>query len=249
MPSEKPPRRLRERLALEFDRCIHCHHVVALDVPRECVDRLPLRRMPLRNVGAVKQHGVIAREDVRRVVEHTQMFAADLGVSGVDVDHVDLAGAQRVVGNAVVEACRGLRQFVALHNRRPAIGAAEKFVREAKPQRRMRGEVGQRADVFALGIGFAHGQRVGVFKAERHAGRQAHRRKAAVDVGQQRGLIGIGCLVGGQVEDFSGDSAEVIRIDVDAAVPERGKDDGGVAQARYVFGGAARVCGLREDFA
>ena len=177
------------------------------------------------------------------------MLAADLGIGGVDVDHVDLPGTQRVVGNAMVETGWMLRQRVACGDGRPAVGAAEKFVRQAEAQRRVHRQIGEGADVLAFGVGLAHGERVGVFKAERHARSQAHGAKCAVYVGQQCGLIRIGRLCLRQVEDFGGDGAEVVGVGVNAAVLERGKDDGGVTQARYVFGWAALGGGLREDFA
>ena len=57
----------------------------------------------LRHVQAIEQHRVVAREEFAVVLERAQLEALDLGVGGVDVHHVDPAGRDRLVGEAVVE--------------------------------------------------------------------------------------------------------------------------------------------------
>ena len=90
------------------------------------------------------------------VVEHRQAEAAELGVGRVDVDHVDAAGGDGVVGEAVVEADRLARaRAVGLAQRRPAVGALQELVREAERERRAAAGLNRsemRADAERLGL-------------------------------------------------------------------------------------------------
>ena len=43
------------------------------------------------------------------VLEHADAVALDLRVGGIEIDHVELAGGERFIGEAVVQAARRLR--------------------------------------------------------------------------------------------------------------------------------------------
>ncbi|MNN07596.1 hypothetical protein D3C81_1204250 [compost metagenome] len=196
--------------------------------------------MPARYVEPVDHHGVVARKDVAVVLQHAQVKFADLGVGGIDVGGVDLPLGHCLVGNAMVDADRPLRQAIALRQHRPAIGPAQELVRQAKPQPGLAGEVGQLAQVPRAGVG--DGDRIGILEAQRDARAKAHRRQRGVDLGQ-RGA-------GRQLQDLAGQRAGVVGIEVDAARLERLEDDGGVAQAGQVARRAIRGGGggLGQDF-
>src|SRR4029078_12889344 len=72
----------------------------------ELAQRLERAWKPLRDVGAVEQHRVVARK-VRAVVrEYWQAVLVELRVGRVNVDRVDLLAGDRFVGEAMIEAAR-----------------------------------------------------------------------------------------------------------------------------------------------
>ena len=131
--------------ALQLGARVHGDHVAFVDAAFQRLQRGPGGRLPRRQVEPVQQHRVVAREVVAVVAQHAQAELADLGVGGVDVDHVDLAGGDRVVGQAVVQAGRRLREAVARCQALPAVGAADELVGQAEPQLGVARQVAQRA--------------------------------------------------------------------------------------------------------
>ncbi len=122
-PAAAPPcatKRLRdlgEAAAVEFDLRVERDHRRRIDAAFEAAQRRRVER------GAHQQHRFVAREERAVVLEHPQAKAPDLGVGRVDVDHVDLAGRDRVVGEAVVEPGAGLDRQT---RRRPSAPASHR---------------------------------------------------------------------------------------------------------------------------
>ncbi len=196
-----------------------------------------------RRVEAMQQHGVVAREELALVLEHDDAMARDLGIGGVKVDRVHLARGKRLVGDAVVDAARRrLRQGVSGLQSRPAVAAAEEFVRETESQVGMAREVGDRFDVALFRDILRDPDRVTVGKAERDARGEAKRREPCIQRGKIEVLLGL--------QDLARDRAGVLRVNVDCAGGERFLEDRGVAEALSKFG--ARATALRllcEEFA
>ena len=69
----------------------------------------------------------------------------DLRVGRVDVHHFDLPRGDRLVGEAMIEARRRrVRQAIRRLQPRPAVGAADEFLRQPELQLRMAREIAQR---------------------------------------------------------------------------------------------------------
>jgi hypothetical protein len=66
---------------------------VLVDLAFERLQRGPGLGQPRRQVELVEHHGVVARKVLPVVFQHAQAEVVDLGVGGVDVDHVDLLRA------------------------------------------------------------------------------------------------------------------------------------------------------------
>src|SRR5262245_65361065 len=64
------------------------------------------------------------------VLQDLDAVALDLRVGRIEVDHVDLARSERLVGEAMIEAARLLRQAVGFPQPRPAVAPAEELVRQ-----------------------------------------------------------------------------------------------------------------------
>jgi hypothetical protein len=97
-------------------------------------ERLPRPGQALREIRAVQQHRVVAREVLAVVVEHGQAVLVELRISRVDVDRIDLALGDGFVRESVIEAARRLEgQLVGALQSRPAVGAPDEFLR--KPRR------------------------------------------------------------------------------------------------------------------
>ncbi len=137
----------------------------------------------------------------------------------------------------MVESGRRLRQHVGRLQARPAVGAADEFLRQAELHLRMPGEVGEFRDAQGLRAILAHGERIAVVEAERDARLEPLRGERPVQLGKRR--------TSGQADDLGSDGAGVFGIDVDRAGLERGSDDAGVAEPRLVL--TAR--GSRQDLA
>jgi hypothetical protein len=137
---------------------IQPHHRRFVDRSGQRLQGAPGGRVALRQVQPVQQHRVVARK-VRTVVDqHAQPAVADLRIGGVDVDGVDLAAGQRVVGQAMLQPLRALRQHIDARQPGPAVGAADKFVAQAQAQVRVARQVRQRSDAPLRGHLVAHGQ-------------------------------------------------------------------------------------------
>ena len=173
-------RGLREAFAFELGRRVHADHEALVDPSLQCLQRAPFARKSLRYIAPVEEHRVIAREEMPVVLEHAQPIALDLCVGRVHIHHIDAAGGNRLVGQAVIETAGRLPQAVATLQACPAVGAAQKLLRQAEFQLRMLGEIAQPADAKLLGALLAHGEPVGIVEAERHAGRQARGGERAV---------------------------------------------------------------------
>ena len=227
---------------MQFGLGVHGDHARGVDAALQPGDALPRQRRALRQIGAVQQHGVVARKVVRVVLQRVQLQLGNARVGGVDVGDVDARGGQRGVRQAVVDGARALRQAVARGQPGPAVGAAQKFLRQRDPQIGLRAQVGDAAQPALARQRLGGGQRVAVGKTQRHTVRQPQARQFARD--------GLGRAAGGQLEDFLLDGAQVFGIDVDRAGLERLQHHRRVAQARPVFGahaGCARR--LRDDLA
>ncbi len=133
---------------------------------------------------------------------------------------------------------RGEGQAVGRLKPRPAVRAADEFLRQAEFELRMLRQVAERADAERLRALLAHRQRIAVIKAERHRHAEAERRERPVQV-REAGIAF-------QLEDLLGDGARVFRVEVDRAGLERRIENAGVAQAGPVYAAAGRA---QDDFA
>src|SRR5262249_5817305 len=95
-----------EILAVELGRGVHAPHRGLSDRARELLQRAEGARQARRQVGAIKQHRVVARKVAAIVGKHRESVLVDLGVGGIDVDEVDLMLADRFVRNSMVESAR-----------------------------------------------------------------------------------------------------------------------------------------------
>ena len=83
---------------------------------------------------------------MRIVDEHRQTVLVDLGVGRIDVDRIDLALGDRLVGETVIEPARRLvGKLVGALQSRPAVGPPDEFLRQSEPELRMRLEIGETA--------------------------------------------------------------------------------------------------------
>src|SRR5579859_2087003 len=235
--TEEEPCRLGEGLTLELRRRIHADHQARIDAPFEPRELGELARQASRQVGAVEKHGVVAREELPVILEQTQLEALDLGVGRVDVHDVDAAGGDRLVGEAMVEARRRLRQRVRRFHSRLSIRAADELLGKAELQLRVPGELGELRDGQGLCAILAHGERIAVVEAERHAGLESLPGERAIELRQRRAP--------GQADDLGGDGPGVFGVDVDRACLERGEHDSRITESRLVFAAG----GAREDLA
>ena len=76
----------------------------------------------------MQQHRIVGRKIVAIIGQHRDAVALDLGVGRVKIHDVDLAGGERLVGEAVIQAARLLRQAIRRLESRPAVAAPEKFM-------------------------------------------------------------------------------------------------------------------------
>src|SRR5439155_22612231 len=112
---------------------------------------------------------------------------------------------------------------------RPAVGAAEEFLRQAELQSRMFREVRKRADPERARSILAHREGIGVVEAEPHCDTDALRSESGIEI------LDAGIAL--DLEDRSRDRPRVFGVEVDRAGPERGEHDPGVAQAGPVLDG------------
>ncbi len=92
-------------------------------------------RVALGRVEPIEPHGVVARKELQIVFQHHQIAAVDHGVGRIDVDHVDFACQELAIGEVMVDPDDvALLQVVARCQRRPAVAAIEKFVRQRQLQ-------------------------------------------------------------------------------------------------------------------
>lgn len=237
---EKVARNGCEALALEFRGRVHPYHVLGPDAVLQRLNRPPrFGKAPL-DVEPVEEHRIVAGKIVEVVVQHPQAKLFDLCIRRIDVDHIHVALRQGIVGDSVIHAARGMAERVAPRQARPAIGAAKEFMRQAQPQLRMLSQIAQGADAQPLRIVGAHGERIAVVEAERHA-------DADAEFGQPPAgfLGGHGCIL---LQDFALDGACVFGIDIDAPCTQCLEHDGRVAQALPVLDGRMGCSGPRHDF-
>jgi hypothetical protein len=208
---------------VELGACVQRIIVASSMRSGQRLQRAPGRRKALRQVQPVQQHRVVARKVRTASSTSTRRPAvADLRVGGVDVDHVDLAAGHRVVGQAMVQPLRALRQRIAPRQPGPAVGAADEFVAQAQAQRPGGAPGPTAADAQLRGHVGAHRQRITVVEAQRHVHAQAQRRQPLAHRGQR------------QAAGPSGSPARwcrCIRGRRRCAAAQRLVGDGGVAQA------------------
>jgi hypothetical protein len=178
---------------------------------------------------AHQQHGVVGGEEAAVVGEDDETEALDLGVGRVDVGDVDAAARQRLVGDAVVDACRRrAAPPVGGGESRPAIGPLQELVGEGEPQPDALGhQVGDRADAERLGADLRHGQGVRVAEAEWNRRLEPPWREPGVERLQRRAAV--------TLQELAHDRAGVFRIEVDGAAGQRPLEDARVAEALPVL--------------
>ena len=91
-------------LAVEFGGGIQAPRRRVVETPFELRERRPRLRKPRWHSRAIQQHGVVSREEPDVVGEDGQVVLVELGVSRVDVDHVDLAAGNCLIGEPMVKA-------------------------------------------------------------------------------------------------------------------------------------------------
>jgi hypothetical protein len=234
----------REAAAVEFGLRVELDHALLIDRASEPFERGPGARQALRQIQPIQQHCVVRRKESAIVLQHAQLIAADLGVGGVGVDHVYLAGNQRFVGKPVVEAARHrVRESVRGAQSGPAVGAPDEFLRQPENQRGMRRKIGNAANAMLGRPVFAHGERIRIVEAKRYRDAESVRRECTVqpvEVQWPRAA-----------QDLALDGARVLGVDVDLAARQRREHDAGVAEPGPVYRTrfARLSCGLRHDLA
>jgi len=242
LPREECRSDAREILALQLRRRVHAPHRRVVDPAFERLQRGPGFRKTLRQIGAIEKHRVVARKIIAIVGEHDEARFVDLGVSRIDVDRVDLLLLDGIVRKPVIEpARRGERKVVRLLQSRPAVGAADEFLRQPQSQLGMRFEIGQLGDVLRACVLAADRQRVGIVEAERNSNRETYRAKLRVELGKRRHRV--------ELENFLRDRAGVFGVDVDVAARERVQHNRSVAEPLLMHRGrlAGSVRGLLDD--
>src|SRR5438477_7804418 len=219
-----------EALSFQLRRRVHADHAPLVDPPLELLKRAPGFGKAHRQLEPVKEHRLVARKIFPVVLEHAKFVALDLGVGGIDVHDIDLAGGDRFVSEAVIET-RGCRvgQPVRGLQSRPTVPTADEFLRQAELQARVPREVRERADPERLRAVLAHRERVSVVEAEPHRDTEALRREGVIEIPDARITV--------DLEDLPRDRPRVFGVEVDRAGLARGEHDAGVAEARSVLDG------------
>ena len=150
LPAEKVRGDGGKVLVFEFGGRVHPAHRRIVDRAFELGERGPGLGQALREIRAIQQHRVVAREVLAVVLEHRQAILVELGVGRVDVDRVDLALGDGFVGEPMIEAARRVEgQLVGALQSRPAVGPSDEFLRQSEPHLGMRLQVGQPRDILA----------------------------------------------------------------------------------------------------
>ena len=234
---------LRERHGIEFGRGIHLDHAPCRDRAFQAGERRPCLWQALRQICAMQEECGVCGKEFPVVLQHAQTVTGDLGIGAVDVHDVDAPRRERFVGEPVIQPAGAERQPVSLLERRPAVPAIEKFLRQPERESGVPCQSGNAADAIALRRCLRHRERISVAETERHRCRKPDGRERAIDIGQ-RGA-------GFAAEQLERDRSRVFRIDVDRATFQRGEYDCGIAEPWLE--GDPRLTGfagcLRDDFA
>ncbi len=183
----------------------------------------PLHRLPrpgstLRKIQAVEQHGVVAREEAAVVFQHGQVQTTDLGVRRVELHAVDLAAADRLIREVVLDAAHLPHpQAVVRGQARPAVLPRQELVREREAELGVRLEVRDAPDPQPLRRLPAHRQRVAVVEAEGVADADALWAQGGAHRFETRPARGL--------KDRLGDRAGVFRVEVHLALLQRLEHD------------------------
>jgi len=213
--------------AIDADPGIELAHGVGIKLAGQLVERGHPVRRALLQIGAIDEYRVVAREVLAVVHQYAQVIAGDLGIGTIQVDHVERAISQPVVGEGVVKAVAlGAAQPVSRAQARPAIGAIHELVAETKAQPGMAAQVGNGLDPESVGLLGAHAQRIGVVEAQW----RGYRQPVFGECAAQSIEVSVG-----QLQDFPGKGAGVFRVGVDFAFQQRAPDDAGAAEAAPVF--------------
>jgi hypothetical protein len=221
-------------------------HGAGVDLPAERIQRRHRRRRAPREVRAIQPHGAIVRKEVSRVAQQAQVVAVDLGVGGVDIDHVCRAAGDGAVGERVRHAGDPVRrQIVGATQPLPAVVAIAELVAEGVAQVGMIAQIADGADAEPLRLTRPHRQRVAIRETQRRPDADAsaaQRRAQASEAGSDR-------LPG---EDLAAQRAGVLRIHVDVAAPQGAPEHARAAelqtQAHPGAGGADTIRGdVGED--
>ena len=195
-------------LAVDLDPPVHVDHACLVDRAGERLQRRGHLRRPLLQRGPVEHDRVVLREVAEVVFEHPEAVIDNLGVGRIQVSGVDHPLGKRSQREVVVHSPDvGLRQSVAVAERRPAVAAIHELVAEAETQIRVLPQVGDRRQAQLVGGLRPYADGVGVVEAQRPRHPQATRGQGFAEV-----VVGSDAL--GR-QNLLGDRAGVLRVGVD----------------------------------
>ena len=219
--------------ALDLHRRIHRAHLLTVDASRQRIQQSAQGRRVVVGFGSIQQHRVVAREISAIILQRPQIVVGDLGVRGVEVDHVDVAGFDRAIGQIVIHAAHlPCIQLVACAQSGPAIAAVHEFVRKSETQPGMRAQIAEPCDPERFRLLAAHAQSVAVVEPQRLGKTDAERCQPG---GQCLAIETLGVR-----QQFLGQCARVFGIQIDAAVLQRPPQDRAAAECRSVLHGQAQ---------
>ena len=126
----------------------------------------------------------------------------------------------------MIEPARHLRQAVCALQRRPAVLAVQEFLRKSEPRRAARFQLRDAFETLRRRQPLRSCERIGVVETERHADPETLLRELRLKLREARRAL--------PAQQLECDRAGVFGIDVDRPGPERGEDDGRVAEPLLV---------------
>ncbi len=184
------------------------------------------------------------------VLQHRERVLLQHRIGGIDIDEIDLFLRDGLVGETVIEPTRRRKvQRVMLLQTRPAICAANEFLRQTETQslcRRDLRQIGNACNLARIGVGRSHRQRVSVIEAQRKGDSQRHGRELPIQFIERRHRV--------EPQDLLGDGAGVFGIYASISPSLEGvQHDAGITQATLMHslgltGRARLLCNeLTED--
>ena len=95
---------LRKTATVQFNCGIKTAHGFRAQPAFQSLQRSPGLRMPLRQIHAIDQQGLIRRKYLPVITQQFQSLPRNLRIGGVDVDEINLLPGQSRVGQTVFEA-------------------------------------------------------------------------------------------------------------------------------------------------